>query len=178
MTYSNSNKYGSNKVNSDNFASNHVVAHQYESNHVRFDPINLTNINQISYSDFDFIHDVLSLGSNTSATRKQSFTYGTEFTNYPPPPSGEGSEGSSPEVSIKPLGNYMPINNPPSPVQNLPNDPDLDPDPKFSDYFSSDPSDLSDSRDVKQKNVNVINVGVKIVRPKLLKIMPILQTNY
>ena len=58
--------------------------------------------------------------------------------NYPPTPSRGGLEGSSPEVNTTPLDISHPLNNPPSTVPNAPNEPDSNPDPKFSDYSPSD----------------------------------------
>ena len=124
---------------------------QADSNHVRFDPVNLTNIKQTSDSDFDFLRDVLSWGGSASERRKRDFTYGTQFTNYPPPTSGGSSEGSSPAVSVTPLENYKPLKNPPNPLPKVPNEPDSDSDPNSSDFSSSDSSDSPDSRDVKRK---------------------------
>ena len=37
---------------------------------------------------------------------------------------------------FKPIENSTPLNNPPCPVPNIPNDPDSDPDPKISDSSS------------------------------------------
>ena len=42
---------------------------------------------------------------------------------------GGGSEGLSPAVIVTPLENSTQLYNPPSPVPNLPNDPDSDSDP-------------------------------------------------
>ena len=67
--------------------------------------------------------------------RKRNFTYGTKFTNYPPPPSGGSSAGSSPAFSVTPLENSTPLNNTPSPLTNIPNDPDYDPDTNSSDSY-------------------------------------------
>ena len=110
-------------------------------------------------SGFYFICDVLSWGSSKSATGKRNFTYGIQFTNYPPPPSGGGSEGSSPAVSITPLENYTPLDNPPSPVPNVTNNSYSDKYPNSLDSSSSDSSDLLESRDIKCK---------KCTRKKLL----------
>ena len=70
LTYSDLNKSGSNQVDLNHDGSNHVTANQSESNNVRFDPVSWTSKNQISDSDFDFLHDVLPRGSSTPATRK------------------------------------------------------------------------------------------------------------
>ena len=81
FTYSESKHSGSNQVNLIYAGSNHVYAHQAELNNFRFDPADLTNIKQIYDSDYDFLRDVLSRDSSTSATRKRDFTYGMQFIN-------------------------------------------------------------------------------------------------
>ena len=67
-------------------------------------------------------------------------------------PGGGGVAGLSPEVSDTPLENSTSLKNPPSPLPNVPNDPDSDPDTNSSDSSSSDSSDPSKSRDIKRKN--------------------------
>ena len=74
-----------------------------------------------------------------------------QFPNYPLSPSRGGSTGSLPVVSIKNPKNSTPLNNPPSPVTNVPNDPDSDPDPIFRSFFASKSSGLSEFRNVKHK---------------------------
>ena len=69
--------------------------------------------------------------------REKNFNYGTQFTNYPPPSSKEGLTELSPEVSVASIENSTPINKPPSPVSNVPNEPDSNPDPNSSDSPSS-----------------------------------------
>ena len=118
-------------------------------NHVIFDPANFTNIKQISDSDFYFLRDVLSWVSSTSDMRKQKFTYGMKFTNHLTPPSGVGMAGWSSAVSVTLLENYRPMNNPTSPLPNLPNEPDYNPDPNSSDYSSSGSYNSSNSREIK-----------------------------
>ena len=152
--------------------------YQADSNRVRFDPSDSTNKKYISDSDLYFICGVLSWDCIKSTTITLNFTYGMKFTNYSPTPSGGGSAGSSPAVSVTPLENYTPLNNPPSPVLNLPNDPDSNPDPFFSDSSSSDSSNSSGSRYIKRKKVHVRKFGVKNVVLTLLNSVPILQTNY
>ena len=110
--------------------------------------------------------------------RKINFTYGMQFPNFHPPPSVGSLSGSSPAFSATPLENYTPPKNPPSPVPNVPNDPDSDPDPNSSDCSSSGSYYSFDYRDVKFKNVHVRNVGIKDVRLGLLKSAPFLQSNY
>ena len=89
---------------------------------------------------------MLSWGSSTCATIKQNFTYGTKFPIVPTPTSRGSLAGLSSVVSVTCLENSTPLNNPPSPVPNLPNDPDYNPDPNFSDYYSSEPYDFSEYR--------------------------------